>query len=119
MLLILRHIVSWYDIPDLVTLLATFSFFCLALFFSTRTPSVPSDSEFALNIELVKQELLGIAVTSMMFAGGLSFFRAFEERYPDLKLSEEDGLIVFFAVCFFIFYYSVPIRRKYMSYAGG
>ena len=80
---------------------------------------MPSDSEFALNIELVKQELLGIAVTSMMFAGGLSFFRAFEERYPDLKLSEEDGLIVFFAVCFFIFYYSVPIRRKYMSYAGG
>src|ERR1019366_7416469 len=90
--LILRARVEWFQIPDLVVLLATFSFFCLGLMFGVSPRALPTDPEVNATVELVRQRLLGYAIFAVALAGGISFFRAFDEMYPEHHLYIDNGL---------------------------
>ena len=57
-LLMLHNKVELWEIPDLVTFLATVAFFCLGLVFAIEVPALPSDEDLKSNVSLARQELL-------------------------------------------------------------
>ncbi|GAA0542484.1 hypothetical protein FHS83_000269 [Rhizomicrobium palustre] len=110
--------VSWFEIPDLVTWLATYAFFCFGVMFSITPTSLPSDKEKNINTELVRQKLLAIAILSITFAGGISFMRAIAETYPSLKIVEDKSGILLactIAFCGTTFY---KIHANYIDYVN-
>jgi hypothetical protein len=117
-LLFLRAKVDWYQIPDLVTLLATFALFCLGVMFAVNPNSLPGDAAAAHNVELVRRRLLLYSIAAIMLAGLVSCFRAFDERYPDLRIHEENGIYLFGLVMVFVFYISGVIYRRCLSYVN-
>lgn len=117
-ILMLYDKLKWYIIPDYVTVLITFAFFNIGLMNSVKLSTIPSDNEVNLNIELVKRELLTIAILAIMFAGGVSFYRAVDEAYPDKFIAETHSFIVFLVVISFIIFNSFQIYTKYIKYVG-
>src|SRR4051794_33774976 len=91
----LRSKLPWYQLPDLWTFLVTYAFFCLGLMVSVTPLELPSDVEATTNAELVRQRLLAYAILSVALAGGISFFRALDELFPEHRIYEEHGLALF------------------------
>jgi hypothetical protein len=81
--LLLRHQLEWYQIPDLVTFLVTYAFFCLGVMFTVNSPMIRTDQDVIIQVELVRQRLLGTCLFFITFAGVLSVLRAFDEFASD------------------------------------
>jgi hypothetical protein len=108
----------WYQLPDLWTFLVTYAFFCLGLMVSITPVELPTDLDASVNAELVRQRLLAYAIVSVAFAGGISFFRAFDELFPEHRIYEEHGLALFIAVFLFASHTMFQICRTHLSYVG-
>jgi hypothetical protein len=91
---LLRSKIDWFQIPDLVVLLATFAFFCLGVMAAVNPSSLPSDPEAGAMVELVRQRLLAHGIFAVTLAGGISFFRAFDEMYPEHGIYHDNGLYI-------------------------
>ena len=115
-LFLLGGVVPLYQIPDLVTLLATLAFFSLAVMFVTNPYALPADSDAMLQVELVRQRLLTISVVSIALAGGISFFRLFDQAEPASTLYHRGSSYLFVIVITYVGYCVFRIVRKYMSY---
>jgi hypothetical protein len=108
----------WYQIPDLWTLLVTYAFFCLGLMATINPLRLPTDPDANVHVESARQELLGYAIFAVAFAGGISFFRSFNETYPEHHVSAEHGLALFVTVAIFVGYTFIRICRTHLSYAN-
>jgi len=116
--LILRHQLEWYQIPDLVTFLVTYAFFCLGVMFTVNPPMIPSDQEVITNVELVRQRLLATCIFSITLAGGLSFFRAFDEFAPQQHVYKDNGIILIIAILLFFIHSFWRVCGVYLSYVN-
>jgi hypothetical protein len=118
-ILFLYDKLEWYVIPDLVMVLVTFAFFNLGLMNAVKRNLIPADEEVNLNIELVKRELLTVAILATMAAGGLSFYKAMDDAFPDKAIAEKHGLAVFAVISVFVIYNLLAIKIKFIKYVGG
>jgi hypothetical protein len=116
--IILGGHVEWYRIPDLVTFLVTYAFFCLGVMFTVNPHALPTDQEARDNVELVRQRLLASSIFAVSLAGGISFFRVFAERYPEHNIYSEYGLVLFVLVAMFSLYSIIRVCGTYMSYVN-
>jgi hypothetical protein len=115
---ILRNQLEWYEIPDLVTFLATYSCFCLAVMLMVNPHGIATDSEAGLNIELVRVRLLSHSLLFIALAAGISFFRAFDEVAPALHLYKTNAFAVVGVVCASATYSFLKICTTYLSYVN-
>lgn len=116
--LLLRNKIDWFQIPDLVTLLVTYAFFCLGLMFTVHPHHIRTDEDAEIKVQLVRQRLLANAIFAVSFAGGISFFRAFDEMHPEHNLYNEHGFALFIVVALFVAYGLIRISRTYLSYVN-
>lgn len=107
---------SIYEVPDLVTFLATYAFFSLGVMFQINPHALASDEEATTNVELVRQRLLATAIISVTLAGGVSFFRAIDVAYPALHLYRDRAPLVLGAIALFVLYSAFRIFRTYLTY---
>ncbi|MFO1249119.1 MAG: hypothetical protein U1E93_13105 [Alphaproteobacteria bacterium] len=116
--LMLHAKIPFWQIPDLVTFLATLAFFCLGLMFSVETPVLPSDDDLKANTLVARQELLGFAIVAVTLAGGISFLRAASEQFPQTKLYEEHSFSIFVIVLLMSVCGLSRVFRTHLSYVG-
>lgn len=110
---------SWYEIPDLVTALATFCFFCLGIAYEIDDSYMPSDDERAEHIKCIKQDLLNWSFSSATFAVVISCYRAADESISWVKaLPDNNGIIIFSAVFIYILWKLFLIFRSHITYIG-
>lgn len=116
--LLLRDKLHWYEVPDLVTLLVTYAFFCLSLMFNVNVSGLPTDNEEEeLRVELVRQKLLGNVILAVSMAGGVSFFRSFNEMLlPNLHIYRDFGQPLFWAVAIVVIVGFFQVKRKYLPH---
>jgi hypothetical protein len=117
--ILLHSKLPWYQLPDLCAFLITYAFFFLGLMVAVTPPQLPTDQDATVNIELVRQKLLGYAIFSVTFAGGISFFRAFDELLPEQHIYENHGVTLVIAVLLFALYTMYRVLRTHLSYVRG
>jgi hypothetical protein len=113
---LLRHHIEWYLIPDLVTFLVTFAFFCLAVMFAINPRALPGAEELNLTVELVRQRLLANTIFAVTLAGGISFFRIMDDIFPQQHVYKDNALYVLIIVVIFVCYVVFRILTTYLSY---
>lgn len=116
--LLLAGHVPWFQVPDLVTLLATYAFYCLGVMANVATPRLRTDDDVKTNTELARQRLLGIAVASICIAVAISVVRAFNELIPDAKILLRTGPWLVAIVLLFVFTTFWRICSTYQSYVA-
>ena len=117
-LILLGGKVEWYLIPDLWTFLVTYAFFCLSLMIAVNPRQLQTDDEANVNVELVRQQLLGYAIFAVAFAGGISFFRAFDQLLPEQQIASQHGIWLLLVVVAYTIYTFWRIWTTHLSYVN-
>ena len=116
--LVLGSRLEWYEIPDLVTFLATYSCFCLGVMLLVNPNTLPSDPEANATVDLVKVRLLTHSIFFVTLAIAISCFRAVNEALPHLHLYREKGIFVMLVVAISATLSFAQISSTYLSYVN-